>query len=46
MRSSDTPWPNRFHIAGIAGGKPLDAGMHTSAPTHVPRLVEPRGELG
>jgi len=37
---------NRLHIAGIAGGEPLDPGLDTSAPTQVPQVVEPRGELG
>lgn len=37
---------NRLHIAGIAGGEPLDPGLDTSAPTHVAQVVEPCGELG
>jgi hypothetical protein len=37
---------NRLHIAGVAGSEPLDAGLDPSAPTHVPQVVEPRGELG
>ena len=37
---------NGLHVAGIAGGEPLDPGLDTSAPTHVPQAVEPRSELG
>jgi len=35
-----------LRIAGISGGQPLDARLDPSAPTQVPQVVEPRGELG